>query len=378
MKIAYDAQLVLGRGGIERYSRELIKGIARANADFQLTLVTGKGSGLDTAAYFAPYSNIEIDPCIVHERLLGAPLRTLVRNVQRMQLTRAVRSHDLVHVLGPTKFLPKKSPLVVTIHDLFPMDPSMGLGSSMQRRFPGRIIRQLRSCSAVVCPSTYVAGTIRDTFPWYKGPIHVTPLAAGSDFVPTPLSEEVRRKHGIGYNYLLFIGRIDPRKNIPRILEAWNQLPHGVRSESQLVLLLAGGESSLKLLQHQYESVLKDPGIRLVYQVPTPDMIQILSNARALVFATMGEGFGLPVVEGMKCGCPVIAANNTSLPEVGGDAVEYVDPRSVDDIAGAMQRCIEDDAHVTLLRQRGLARAEKFTWEETARLTSDVYRAVVG
>jgi alpha-1,3-rhamnosyl/mannosyltransferase len=161
------------------------------------------------------------------------------------------------------------------------------------------------------------------------------------------------------------------------MLKAWATLSPELRSQTQFVLLLAGDPVSLEKLKKEHHDVLSDPSIRLIYEVPSSEMIQLLSASRALVFATLGEGFGLPVIEAMKCGCPVIASNNTSLPEVGGDAAMYVDPNDVDSIASAMQKCLTDDEAVAEMRQRGLVHAQQFTWHETARKTLDVYSSVM-
>jgi glycosyltransferase involved in cell wall biosynthesis len=106
-------------------------------------------------------------------------------------------------------------------------------------------------------------------------------------------------------------------------------------------------------------------------------MIELLSSAQALVFSTLGEGFGLPVIEAMRCGCPVITSNNTSLPEVGGDAALYVDPRRVDEIANAMERCLTDSELNHGMRRRGLLHSATFTWERTAQRTYDAYDSIM-
>lgn len=377
MNIAYDAILLLGRSGIERYARELIKHVAVADGSNAIHLISGSEYGRATAEYFSQIHNVTTYPVIPHERRLGAPMRLFMRSVQRHRFTKAIRGQDVVHMLGPTKFVPSGVPLVATIHDLFPMDSSMGLSAEMQRRFPARVTRQLKSASAVVCPSHYVAGTIRQTFPWYERPIHVTPLAASDVFTSTPISKEVRTKHAIKDRFLLFIGRVDPRKNIPRMLHAWSTLPKSLRSSSQFVLLLAGDARSLRQLQIDYQELLSDPSINIIYEVPTSEMIQLLSASRGLVFTTLGEGFGLPVIEAMRCGCPVITSNVTSLPEVGGDAALYVDPYDVDSIADAMAKCLVDDAMVEQMRDRGIAQSMPFTWHATAQKTLEVYASVI-
>jgi alpha-1,3-rhamnosyl/mannosyltransferase len=378
MNVAFDASAVLGRSGIERYSREVIRALTALDQGVVATLIGSKDSTAALEGYFGRSESIDVRAVLSHERALGAPLRRLMRVVQRRQWDAAAANVDLVHILGPQKVLPHKRPLVVTIHDLFPMYDAMGIEGTLKSKFPRRIARQLRAASAVMCPSAYVASTIRKHFPWYTGPIHVTPLAAGDDFTRTPMTESVQTRFGIERPYLLFIGRLDGRKNLDRMLDAWNMLPAGVRSAVNFVLVIAGGDDAIERFRTARLQKFQDGSVRILKDVATSEIVQLLSSARALAFATLGEGFGLPVIEAMKCGCPVITSSTTSLPEVGGDAALYVDPMSVDDIASAMQRCIDDDELVSMMRERGLVQSSAFTWKATAQATLDVYRSVVG
>lgn len=378
MNVAFDASAVLGRSGIERYSRELIRSLLALDEHIAATLISEKGSRRDLISYFGAGNMVDVRDVLSHERLLGAPLRRVMRMVQRRQWDAAASDVDLVHLLGPQKVVPTKRPLVVTIHDLFPMYEAMGIDGSLKSRFPRRIARQLHATSAVLCPSAYVAATVREHFPWYTGPIAVTPLAASNVFTPTPLAVEARERLKLQRPYLLFVGRIDGRKNVDRMLAAWQSLPHAFRSNADFVLILAGGENAVSRFRAQRATVFQDPSLRVLTDVSTPDMVQVLSSAQALVFATLGEGFGLPVIEAMKCGCPVITSGTTSLPEVGGDAALYVDPLSIEEIAVAMKRCLEDDDLTSAMRQRGLQQAATFGWDITARATFAVYRTIVG
>lgn len=378
MNVAFDASAILGRSGIERYSRELIRAVLACDDEVVATLVTDKGEQKELQSFFGHSSRVVVRNVLSHERLLGAPFRRLMRVIQRRQWDRAAAGVDLVHILGPQKVLPHARPLVVTIHDLFPMYDAMGIEGALKSTFPRRIARQLRAASAVMCPSAYVASTIRMHFPWYTGPIHVTPLAASDAFAPTELDAATRQHYGIERPYLLFIGRLDGRKNLDRMLAAWTSLPEAVRAQTDFVLVIAGGLNAVKRFREARSSLLRDSSIRIVTDVATSQLVQLLSGARALAFATLGEGFGLPVIEAMKCGCPVITSSTTSLPEVGGDAALYVDPQSTEDISSAMHRCIEDDTLVMRMRDRGFVQSALYSWHATAHATLDVYRTVVG
>lgn len=378
MNVAFDASAILGRSGIERYSRELIKGLLRNNLVDGVTLAASDDDASKVAAYFAPFSGAQVIECLPHERKFGAPLRGLMRLVQRNRMSSAFTGSDIVHLLSPGKVIPRQRPVVTTVHDLFPMYPEMGLDPILVRRFPGRVRRHLEASSAIVCPSAYTASTIREFFPACRLPIHVTPLAAGEEFTPTPLDLDVIERYLLLKPYILFIGRVDPRKNLHRMMQAWSLLPESLRRHAEFILMLAGGQAQADQFREGHRSVLADTSIRVITDVPTDHMVQLLSQARALAFATLGEGFGLPVLEAMRCGCPVITSQTTSLPEVGGDAALYVDPTLTESITQRMQQCLEDDALVSHLRAAGLQRSEHFTWDATTRATADVYRSVCG
>ncbi|MFN4907782.1 MAG: glycosyltransferase family 4 protein [Bacteroidota bacterium] len=378
MNVAFDASTILGRSGIERYSRELINGLLRTQADLTCTVAVNERDAAAVQKYFDHDRRVVVDDCLPNERRLGAPLRPLMRLVRQSRLSSAAQKAEVVHLLSPGKIIPSKRPILTTIHDLFPMYPDMGIDGYLARRFPGRVRRHLAASSAIVCPSAYVAGTIHEYFPKCRLPITVTPLAAGDEFVPTPMHEDIRKTYGLTRPYVLFVGRVDPRKNLHRMMYAWTTLPQSVRSNAQFVLMMAGGEQAVARFRQENSSVVSDPSIRIITDVPTRAMIQIMSSARALAFATLGEGFGLPVLEAMRCGCPVITSNTTSLPEVGGEAALYVDPTNVEQIADMMMRCIVDDDLVRQRREEGLAHSQKFTWDATARATADVYRHLIG
>jgi alpha-1,3-rhamnosyl/mannosyltransferase len=357
MNVAFDASAILGRSGIERYSRELIKGLLRNNLVDGVTLAASDDDASKVAAYFAPFSGAQVIECLPHERKFGAPLRGLMRLVQRNRMSSAFTGSDIVHLLSPGKVIPRHRPVVTTVHDLFPMYPEMGLDPILVRRFPGRVRRHLEASSAIVCPSAYTASTIREFF---------------------PLDLDVIERYLLLKPYILFIGRVDPRKNLHRMMQAWSLLPESLRRHAEFILMIAGGQAQADQFREGHRSVLADTSIRVITDVPTDHMVQLLSQARALAFATLGEGFGLPVLEAMRCGCPVITSQTTSLPEVGGDAALYVDPTLTESIAQRMQQCLEDDALVSHLRAAGLQRSEHFTWDATAQATADVYRSVCG
>ena len=171
-------------------------------------------------------------------------------------------------------------------------------------------------------------------------------------------------KYDPGYPYLLYVGSRKPHKNLPRLLQAYSI--SGVRNEIRLLLSgepdqqIVGEINRLGLEDSVYFRDLSDDG----------ELSNAYRGATAFVFPSLYEGFGLPPLEAMACGVPVLTSNVCALPEVVGDAAILVDPLSVEDIAGGLRALVEDSAQRTRLREKGLVRSKAFSWEETVRRTS--------
>jgi glycosyltransferase involved in cell wall biosynthesis len=214
-------------------------------------------------------------------------------------------------------------------------------------------------------------------------PDRVTVIPHGVDrevFRPAPLREvrRVKARFGIDGPYLLVLGGIEPRKNLPRIVEAWSRMDAGVRPT--MVIAGAGvawnpeGAGMLDAALGALPSSVRE-GVVLTGYVSEGESVPLLTGAEALVYASLYEGFGLPVLEAMACGTPVITSNRSSLPEVSGDAALLVDPEDVDAISSAMGLLVGDGARQEDFASKGVRRAASFSWEETARRTIAVLRS---
>jgi alpha-1,3-rhamnosyl/mannosyltransferase len=196
------------------------------------------------------------------------------------------------------------------------------------------------------------------------------------DTVENDQRQSVLQRYGLRSGYFIFVGTLQPRKNVERILAAHAALPPAYRRAHPLVIAGQQGWSSETLRQGLADLEASGFGRWLNY-VPRADIFALLQSAQALVFPSLYEGFGLPVLEGFASRIPVITSNTTSLPEVAGDAALMVDPESVEQIAEAMRRCIDGVSERPALVERGLEQAKRFTWQATAERTLAVYHSML-
>ena len=236
--------------------------------------------------------------------------------------------------------------------------------------------RTLRHARAIVTISEATARDLRALGPEVAERVAVTPLAADARFHPNRTPEElddVRRRYGLPTDYVLATGTIEPRKNLSRLVKAFAALPGDVRSTHMLVLVGKKGWDH----EPVFEAIAAHAGGRAVHLdfVPDDDLARLYAGATVFCYPSLYEGFGLPVLEAMQAGAPVVTSHISSLPEVGGDAVRYVDPYDVGDIARTLADVLGDEAQRKALSRAGIERARRFSWETTARLTLDVLRA---
>jgi glycosyltransferase involved in cell wall biosynthesis len=190
--------------------------------------------------------------------------------------------------------------------------------------------------------------------------------------------EEVKARHGISGDYFLYLGTLQPRKNLARIIAAFAELDSGTLGQ-RILLVLAGKQGWLydDLFAQVRRLGLEDRVLFPGY-VPTEDKSALLSGAQAFLFPSLHEGFGLPVLEAQACGCPVVASTSSSLPEVVGEAALLVDPHDTAAITGAMRRIRADPALRESLVERGLTNVHRFSWRSCAQSVLDAVEQVGG
>ncbi len=372
MRICLDlSPAVHQHAGLGRYAQELLLALAVTNGQNEYVVFYNNPATARVDPTLERFPKITT-PLSYKPWRLSAMLAHFARIPQDSLFPGVALFHATDHLLPYFRRI--KS--VFTLHDLiFLFHPETH--KPLNRWFLTLMMpRFLRAADAVIAVSEC---TKRDAVRFYGIPEEkITVIYEGVNPRFRPASPEtiasVRARYNLPEHFILYVGTIEPRKNLTALLEAF----HHLLATHDLRLVIVGKKGWL------YEGFfrrLRELGLgnRVIFTgyVPDEDLPAIYSAAELFVFPSLYEGFGLPVLEAMACGVPVICSNTSSLPEVAGDAALLVDPTDVRALAGAMEQALTDEALRVTLRARGIERAQRFTWARAAQETMQVYENVV-
>jgi glycosyltransferase involved in cell wall biosynthesis len=360
--IALDGTpLTVSTGGVARYTLELARALAVEFPEDQYWLLSDQI--LPQLASLPPNLHIGSSPKTPAERkwwLFG-----LGREMSR-------RGVNLFHGTDfSVPYLPRR-PSVMTIHDLSPwthadLQPD---AERVRRRTP--VLLRLGLASMVITPSEAVRREAITRFHLRPDRVVAVPLAASAEFrrVVRGRIADGRPAGTLPKPYFLFVGTLEPRKNIARLIEAWRE----VRRSEDVDLVLAGR------LRTGFPAPAPEPGLRVLGAVPEADLPGLYSGALACVYPSLYEGFGLPVLEAMQCGAVVVTSRDPAIVEVSGGEVSggaaiHVDATDTRALAGVLGAVASAPENFADLRERAIARAAEFTWQGTAQRTREVYEA---
>ena len=368
--------LLKERSGIGQYLQNLVVGLGHVDSrnDYILSFPSGSKMGLKLPSF--PYPNVRSVGVRASYRSLH-----LATGLGRWNLPRYWQPFEVVDVFHWPNFLliPGVSgKQVITIYDLtfllFPEYQPWLRGMGLAKG----IVQSADQADMIIAISNHTKRDLVTHLGVSEKKIRVIPCAVAKAFRPIVASEiqPVLTKYGLLHDgYILYVGNIEPRKNLVRLVQAYSLLKD--RGTFRHPLILCGGRGwKNKEVYDCVQQLSLENEVKFIGYVPDEDLSFLMSGATLFVYPSLYEGFGLPPLEAMACGTPVVTSSSSSIPEVVGDAALMVDPHDVEGLSAAIARVL---AHKDLrvdMRRKGLARAKLFSWEEVASQTLQVYSEV--
>jgi glycosyltransferase involved in cell wall biosynthesis len=350
MRIALDATpLTEPTGGVHRYTVELCRALAENFPQDEMWLLSDQRFENPCAGL----SNVKPGrgPRNLLERRWW--LWGLQGEISRLRI-------DLFHGTDfAVPYLPVR-PSVMTLHDLSPWLDSAWHSEADRVRTRTPMLLRLGLVTMLITHSEVVKREAMERFHTPSHRIVVVPLAASGLFRPVS-------SNAVDSPFFLYVGTLEPRKNIPFLIQAWREL----RKSHPVDLVLAGRR------RNDFPELAPEPGLRILGAVADEELPVLYSSALACVYPSLYEGFGLPVVEAMQCGCPVITSKDPAISEVAGGACIQLDTSDVRPWVEAMCAVVRDSAWAAGLREQSLRRAANFSWAKTAVATREVYGEAV-
>ncbi len=293
----------------------------------------------------------------------------------------ALRGHSDHVFHGPNFYLPPfDGPAVCTFHDLSVFTWADCHPPERVRFMRKEIALTLKRADMLITDSEYTRQEVAAYFGWPLEKIRAVPLACSDDFRPRTAEElsPVLDRHGLRLGgYSLYVGTIEPRKNLEVLLDAYAMLPPSIRQRYPLVLAGYRGWRSERL-HSRIEVAVSAGWARYLDFVAADELPLIYAGARVFVFPSLYEGFGLPVLEAMASGIPVVCSNSSTLPEVVGDAAAMCEPQDADTLSQLIATGLQDEIWRDKAKSKGLLQAAGFSWPRCAEETAAVYSEVVG
>jgi len=371
MRIAIDGQLLGGRySGVERCILELVRHLQALDSPHHFVLYVPRDfrEPLPASERWT-VRRTEVPPGRRAQRIFWQQW-VLPRQLERDRI-------DLLH--GPGYILPWRvgRPAVVTIYDLIALQYPAWCRRSNVWHYRLLLPRSARQARAVIVPSAATRTALQMELRLPAERIHLIPPGVPERFQvlsdPSRLAE-VRRKYGLPERFVLFVGNIEPKKNLETALQAFAALRRRGRTEGFVIVSAKSwADRAVRQTLAALGKAVQDLGY-----VPDSDLPGIYNLAQVLVFPSLVEGFGLPPLEAMACGTPVVTSNRPALPEVVGEAALQVEARDVGALAAALELVLTDADLRREMIQRGLERAARFSWKRAAERTMEVYQKCLG
>ncbi len=373
VNVAVDARSVFApnRRGIGKTLLSLYRQVAAMKPEWRFVMFH-RGQGKD-----APFAGL---PNVQNRVIEMKGDRFNLWEHIRLPLAAKLGRADMLHCPANTSPCWPMVPMVLTIHDLIPLEPEFRAFG--WRKWGRNVAKAAKKARRIITPSEYTKQQIVRSFGVPTGKVVVNHWAADENCrrVTDPAEFAcVRSKYGLDASkpYVFGFAAISPRKNTLRIISAWSGLPREIRNANQMLLVGAEASGLPKLRQHAEQLGVSNSCIVTGFAAEK-DVPPLVSGAMALCYPSLSEGFGLPILDAFACETPVLTSNRTSLPEVAGDAAVLVDPSDTDAIREGIRELLSDDNKRRFLIEEGKRRLKLFSWPECAKRTCRVFEEAIG
>ncbi|MBN1445561.1 MAG: glycosyltransferase family 4 protein [Candidatus Omnitrophica bacterium] len=385
MKIAIDCRMAASKrkGGISLYTYSLVHNLAKIDDENSYLLYLFKSRNFikdyrEIKSRFSRHKNFRITGKLFSSEIV----RLLTEKLIPLELLTG--GADVIHIPHPASPITLKAKLVTTIHDLIHVVPETDKWHYPRKSIKTRkkLRESILKSDMLIADSESTKNDIMKYFAVDPSKISVIYLGLDADIFHIPENagekENILEKYKISKKYIFFVGTLHPRKNIVRVLSSFEKIK---KRFGDYQLVIAGKKGWL--YEDFFEKLGKlPPDIRddiiLAGYTPLDDIPYLYNGAALSLYPSLYEGFGLPILEAMACGCPVITSNLSSMPEVAGGAAILVDPYNVEELSSAIEKVLSDGQLRQELQDKGLERVKSFSWQKTAKETLQVYKEVCG
>lgn len=370
MKIAIEAQRIfrINKHGMDFVALEVIRELQKIDKENEYYILVSPG----------------VDRCLqesenLHIIEIKCPTYPLWEQIALPYMVDRIKP-DLLHCTSNTAPIKCSVPLILTLHDIIFLEPRQDGNKSWYQNmgwYYRRLVvpRILSHCKKIITVSHFECNRIRGTLHLPEQQIVAIYNGYSQHFCPIPNSRSITKKYIDTEKYLFFLGNTDPKKNVPRTLKAYSlYLEH---SEEKYPLLIADLKEEIldSILKEQQIEHIK-PYLVLSGYIPNKDLAYLYNGAYVFLYTSLRESFGIPLLESMACGTPVVTSKTSAIPEIAGVGSILVDPYNEKDIADKLLRLERDKVFYNQQVEYGLQRVKDFSWEKTARALITLYRSV--
>lgn len=371
MNVGIDARAAKWyRGtGIGTYTHELIKSLSKIDSENDYLLFMPECDLVNTLN-----SNFKI------QKVESESSGNFWENIRIPNILNNINV-DIYHIpqngVGLSKNISCKK--VITLHDIIPLKMPETVSERYLKIFNNELPEIIDDCDGIITVSEFSKNDISKEFGFPLEKIFVTPLAAEEIYKPLSKCQSknlITEKYGIKEDFVLYVGGFSPRKNILGLIEAYSKLPSKLKDTFKLIIVGTKGRS-YPMYKARAEKLNISDNVIFTDFIPLDDMPLFYNAAEVLVYPSFYEGFGLPPIEAMACGTPVIASNVTSLPEVCYESALLIDPHDIDLLSYDIERVLSNSLLRLTMVKKSLSRSTNFSWIKTAKKTIDAYNSIL-